>query len=87
LSSLAGKRELYADRELAIEDEEGLRQTFLREVHGLRKHHFHPGDAGGRLEQQFGGDERRIARLVRLDVQTFGQRDLQGPLHGGAGPH
>ena len=34
-------------------------------------------DAGGRVDRQHGRDQQRIARLVRLGVEPFGQRDLQ----------
>ena len=38
----------------------------------------------GRVDGEDGGNQRRIARLVRLRVQPFGQRDLQRHAHRGA---
>ena len=82
---IGGQRELRPDGEVPVEDDQGLRQSLLLEFHRLREDHFGAADAGRRFEGEFSGDERGVARRVRLDVETLGQRHLQRGPHRGAG--
>mgnify|MGYP003694475285 CR=1 FL=1 len=73
------RRQLKADtdEELALEDGQRLILTELLEIGGRRPDDLLDGHAWRSIDGQFGGDQIRIARLVRLRVQPFGYGDFQ----------
>ena len=78
LRDVRSERQTDADQELALEHGERLVLPGLREIDRGRKDDFVPGDAGGDVDREHGRNQRRVARLVRLRVQPFGERHLQG---------
>ena len=57
----------------------------LREIGWRRPDDFLGGDSRRRIEREHRRDEGLFARLVRLRVQAFGQRDLQRHTREGSG--
>ena len=76
------ERELHADRERLLEHGERLVLAGLLEIGRRRKHDFLHRDAGRRVDRQLGRNQQRIARLVRLGVQPFGERHLERDARG-----
>ncbi len=76
----SSNRDGHAERELARIDRQRLRQAFLLQVDRLWIHRLDDGHAVGRLDGEDGRDERRIARLMRLDVHPFGQPHAEGEM-------
>ena len=71
--------ELHADHELALEDRERLvrRRACLKSI-GVGENNLRDRDARrARSKVSDRGNEQRVARLVGLNVQPFGQRHLE----------
>ena len=80
---VARQDETDADREVLFEHCQRLRLSDLFQVSRCRVHNFSDRDACRRLDCQHRGDEQRIARFVRLDVEARGKVHLQrGPQRG-----
>jgi hypothetical protein len=78
LRDIRSERQTDPDQELALEHGERLVLPGLCEIDRRRKDDFVPGDAGRDVDAEHGRNQRRVARFVRLRVQSFGERHLQG---------
>ena len=76
-----------ADGELALKHGERQLDVLLFEVEAGWIDEFDDLHASRRVHLQFGRNQQRIARRVRLHVKRRGQRHGQRSAHGGAGMH
>ena len=75
---ITGNLDFCPDDEFMLEHGERLGLAFLFEIGGMRVHELADPDARRGLNRQHGRNQRRIARLIRLNVQALGKRHGEG---------
>jgi hypothetical protein len=85
LGGVCRHRELDADDELPLEDRQRLCLPLQLEVGGFREHHLRGLHGGQWRKGERRGDERRISRGVRLEVEALGHAHPEQRAHLAAG--